>query len=64
MPAYKLLKNLRANLKRVEDVDKNSNNWFVHFLIGLKIKSIKHRIEEIESELRSKKLNKNGIKNI
>jgi hypothetical protein len=62
MPAYKLLKHLRASLKQVEDTDKKSTNWFVHFAMGLKIKSIKHRIDEIESELKSKK-NRNGIEN-
>lgn len=57
MAAYKLLKALKASLKKIEDNDKKPGNWLGHWARSLKIKSIKHRIEEIEHELEVKHKN-------
>ena len=54
MAAYKLLKALKASLKQVEDKDKQPGNWLGHWARSLKIKAIKHRINEIEHELELK----------
>ena len=62
MAAYKLLKELRTSLKKVEDTDKKPGNWLGHWARGIKIKLIKDRISEIERELELKhnKKNNNG----
>ena len=53
MAAYKLLKDLRSSLKRTEELKPHS--WFGKWFKSMKTKSIKHRIEEIECDLKNKK---------
>ena len=53
MAAYKLLKELKESLKKVEQA--HPHNWLGKWAKNIKMKSIKHRIEEIEMDLKNKK---------
>lgn len=53
MAAYKLLKGLKESLKKVEEA--HPHNWLGKWAKSIKVKSIKHRICEIENDLKSRK---------
>ena len=53
MAAYKLLKGLKQSLKRVEET--KPDNWLGKWAKQVKMKSIKHRIDELETRLNKKK---------
>ena len=54
MAAYKLLKDLKKNLKETEEMV--PVNWLGKWYKSVRTKSIKDRIQEIESELKDKKV--------
>lgn len=53
MAAYKLLKGLKESLKKVEESE--PHNWLGKWAKSIKLKSIKHRIYAIESDLKERK---------
>jgi hypothetical protein len=53
MAAYKLLKDLKESLKKVEE--SRPGNWLGHWAKSIRMKSIKHRICEIEDDLKNRK---------
>jgi len=56
MAAYKLLKGLKESLKKAEEA--HPHNWLGRWTNNIKIKAIKHRIEELEIDLKNRKQNK------
>lgn len=53
MAAYKLLKQLKINLKKVEQ--SQPGNWLGHWAKSLKLRAINNRILDIETDLKNKK---------
>lgn len=56
MAAYKLLKGLKESLKKVEEA--HPQYWLGKCAKNIKIKVIKYRIEELEIDLKNRKINK------
>lgn len=53
MAVYKLLKELKMSLKKIEENE--PHNWLGHWAKNLKLKAIKNRISDIETDLKNRK---------